>query len=193
MHLGHECVELSLWLCQLKLHLVKIADQVFRTLPAEQKLSYSSAVAALRTQYKLIAIKELHGWDFHHRVQGDESIKKLELQKLGHKEFPLPGKGSWEHPVRKKLSLSCLNELILYWRQWCFTSKSSEWKSVFPSVPSPHTYVKFCCYMCTDTQVCRQARCMSYPSIRVREGNYICSYVIAITSMVHCKVNNNWG
>lgn len=95
---------------------MKIADQVFRTLPAEQKSSYSSAVAALRTQYKLIAIKELHGWDFHRRVQRDESIKKLgmELQKLGHKAFPLPGKGSWEHPVWKKLSLSCLNELILY-------------------------------------------------------------------------------
>ena len=77
-------------LCQLKLHLVKTADQVFRALSAEQKSSYSAAVTALKKRFRPIAIEELRGWDFHRRVQGDESVEQLgmDLQKLGHKAFP---------------------------------------------------------------------------------------------------------
>ena len=74
-------------LCQLKIHLVKTADQVFRAFATEQKATYSSAVIALKAWFRPIAIEELRGWDFQ---QGDESIERLgmDLQKLGHKAFP---------------------------------------------------------------------------------------------------------
>ena len=77
-------------LCQLKLHLVDTADQVFRALNSEQKSSYPAAVTALKKRFRPIAIEELRGWDFHRRVQGDESVEQLgmDLQKLGHKAFP---------------------------------------------------------------------------------------------------------
>ena len=77
-------------LFQLKLHLVKTADQVFRVLSTEQKATYNTAVAALKQRFRPIAIEELRGWDFCRRVQGDESVEQLgmALQKLGHKAFP---------------------------------------------------------------------------------------------------------
>ena len=45
---------------------------------------------ALKKRFRPIAIEELRGCDFHHRVQGDESIEQLgmDIQKLGHKAFP---------------------------------------------------------------------------------------------------------
>ena len=74
----------------MSVHLVKTADQVFRALATEQKATYSSAVTALKAWFRPIAIEELRGWDFHRRVEGDESIERLgmDLQKLGHKAFP---------------------------------------------------------------------------------------------------------
>ena len=77
-------------LCQLKLHLAKTADQVFHGLSSEQKSTYANAVTALKARFRPIAIEELRGWDFHRRLQGDESIEALgmDLQRLGRKAFP---------------------------------------------------------------------------------------------------------
>ena len=90
-----ERARLSKWteetkLCQLRLHLAKLADQVFQMLPKEDKSSYSRAVGALKKRFRSVEIEELKGLEFHRRVQGEESIEQLgmDLQKLGHKAFP---------------------------------------------------------------------------------------------------------
>ena len=77
-------------LCQLKLHLTKLADQVFQMFPKEDQSSYSRAVTALKKRFRFVEIEELKGLEFHRRVQGEESIEQLgmDLQKLGHKAFP---------------------------------------------------------------------------------------------------------
>jgi len=48
------------------------------------------AKAALRDRFKAVDIEELRGLEFHHKVQGSESIEELGLglQSLGHKAFP---------------------------------------------------------------------------------------------------------
>ena len=58
-------------LCQLRLHLTKLADQVFKMLPKEDKASYAQAVGALKKHFRYVEIEELNGLDFHRRVQGD--------------------------------------------------------------------------------------------------------------------------
>ena len=77
-------------LCQLKLHLTKLADQVFQMFPKEDQSSYSRAVTALKKRFRSVEIEELKGLEFRRRVQGEESIEQLgmDLQKLGHKAFP---------------------------------------------------------------------------------------------------------
>ena len=77
-------------LCQLKLHLTKLAHQVFQMLAKEEKSSYSLAVVALKKRFRSVEIEELKGLEFHRRVQGEETIEQLgmELQKLGRKAFP---------------------------------------------------------------------------------------------------------
>ena len=77
-------------LCQLKLHLTKTAEQVLRSLTSEQKDSYSNVVSALKARFRPIGIEELKGWEFHRRLQGDESVEQLgmDIQKLGRKDFP---------------------------------------------------------------------------------------------------------
>ena len=54
--------------------------------------SYDKAVKALKKRFRPVDIEELRirGLEFHHRVQGEESVKQLGivLQKLCHKAFP---------------------------------------------------------------------------------------------------------
>ena len=90
-----ERAQLAKWteetkLCQLRLHLTKLADQVFQMLPKEDKSSYSQAVGALKKRFRSVGIEELKGLEFHRRVQGEESVEQLgmDLQKLGRKAFP---------------------------------------------------------------------------------------------------------
>ena len=90
-----ERARLSKWteetkLCQLRLHLTKLAEQVFQMLPKEDKSSYAKAVDALKKRFRSVEIEELKGLEFHRRVQGEESIEQLgmDLQKLGRKAFP---------------------------------------------------------------------------------------------------------
>ena len=90
-----ERARLSKWteetkVCQLRLHLTKLAEQVFQMLPKEDKSSYTKAVDALKKRFRSVEIEELKGLEFHRRVQGDESIEQLgmDLQKLGRKAFP---------------------------------------------------------------------------------------------------------
>ena len=78
-------------LCQLKLHLMKTAEQVSRSLTSEQKDLYSNIVSALKAKFRPIGIEELKGWEFHRRhIEGDESVEQLgmDIQKLGRKAFP---------------------------------------------------------------------------------------------------------
>ena len=77
-------------LCQLRLHLTKLAEQVFQMLPKEKKSSYKEAVDALKKRFRSVEIEELKGLEFHRRVQGEETIEQLgmDLQKLGRKAFP---------------------------------------------------------------------------------------------------------
>ena len=77
-------------LCQLRLHLSKVAGQALEMLPKEDKLSYARAVASLKKRFRLVEIEELKGLEFHRRVQGEESIEQLgmDIQKLGRKAFP---------------------------------------------------------------------------------------------------------
>lgn len=56
----------------------------------------------------------------------------MDLQKLGHKAFPsLEGRDFdrmlkerfFQHPVRKKLSINCLNELVSSWPTYMYTEE----------------------------------------------------------------------
>lgn len=75
---------------QLKLHLEKTAADVFRMLPDSDKSDFNKAVNALRKRFQPADIEELRGLEFHHRMQGDETIEKLgiSIQQLGLKAFP---------------------------------------------------------------------------------------------------------
>ena len=75
---------------QLKMLLEKTALRVFRMLPDADHSSYAKATAVLRSRFKSVDIEELRGLEFHHKVQGDESIEELrmQLQALGRKAFP---------------------------------------------------------------------------------------------------------
>ena len=77
-------------LCQLRLHLSKVAGQALQMLPKEDKSSYSRAIASLKKRFRSVEIEELKGLEFHRRVQGEESIEQLgmDIQKLGRKAFP---------------------------------------------------------------------------------------------------------
>lgn len=77
-------------LCQLRLHLSKVAGQALQMLPKEDKSSYARAVASLKKRFRSVEIEELKGLEFHRRVQGEESIEQLgmDIQKLGRKAFP---------------------------------------------------------------------------------------------------------
>ena len=77
-------------LCQLRLHLSKVAGQALQMLPKEDKSSYSRAVTSLKKRFRSVEIEELKGLEFHRRVQGEESIEQLgmDIQKLGRKAFP---------------------------------------------------------------------------------------------------------
>lgn len=59
-------------------------------LPDTDQGSYSKVTEALRERFKPVDIEELCGLEFHHKVQGDETIEELglELQVLGRKAFP---------------------------------------------------------------------------------------------------------
>ncbi len=78
-------------LYQLKLHLDKLALDVFRMLPDDERKTMDSTLAALRKRFRPADIEELRGLDFHHRMQDDgETIEQLEIsiQQLGRKAFP---------------------------------------------------------------------------------------------------------
>ena len=78
-------------LYHLKRLLDKTALEVFRMLPDSEKSEIKAVVVALRKRFKPGGIKELHGLEFHHRTQGDETIEQLGLstQQLGRKSFSI--------------------------------------------------------------------------------------------------------
>ena len=64
-------------LCLFKLHLNKTAMAVFRMLPDVELNNVESAITALGERFRPRDIEELHGLEFHHKTQGDESIDQL--------------------------------------------------------------------------------------------------------------------
>ena len=66
-------------LIQMKVLLDKKALKVFRTFPKADHDDYGRGITALRKRFK-IAIEELRGLDFHHKVQGKESIEELGME-----------------------------------------------------------------------------------------------------------------
>ena len=76
-------------LYQLKSHLNKTAQEVFRMLPNSDKKDIKSTVEALRNRFKPKDIEELRWLEFHHLTQGTESIEQLgiHIQQLGQKAF----------------------------------------------------------------------------------------------------------
>ena len=78
-------------LYQLKAHLDKTALNVFRMLPDQDRVTFDTAVSALKKRFRPADIEELRGLEFHHRTQGNgESIEQvgISIQQLGRKEFP---------------------------------------------------------------------------------------------------------
>ena len=75
------------YLYQLKLHLDGTAREVFRMLPETERDSFKHA---LKKRFKPVDIEELRGLEFHHHMQGTETIKQLgiTIQRLGWKAFP---------------------------------------------------------------------------------------------------------
>ena len=73
-----------------KLHLDKTALDVFRMLPASDIENVESAIEALRKRFKPRDIEELRGLEFHHKIQGSDTIEQLgiSIQQLGRKAFP---------------------------------------------------------------------------------------------------------
>ena len=71
-------------------HLDKTANDVFRILPDEDKNDFDKAVKALQKQIKPADIEELRGLEFHHLIQGEDTIEQLgmNIQLLGRKAFP---------------------------------------------------------------------------------------------------------
>lgn len=64
-------------LYQLKLHLDKTANDMFRMLLSTECGDIESAIKALSNRFKPRDIEELHGPEFYHKTQGDESIDQL--------------------------------------------------------------------------------------------------------------------
>ena len=58
--------------------------------PEEDRHDLSGAKEALRNRFISIEIEELHGLEFHHKIQTTESVEELglELQMLVDKAFP---------------------------------------------------------------------------------------------------------
>ena len=77
-------------LYQLKLHLDGTAREVFRMLPELDRASLDRAVTALKKRFKPVDIEELRGLEFHHHMQGSDTIKQMgiTIQRLGRKAFP---------------------------------------------------------------------------------------------------------
>ena len=77
-------------LCQLKLHLSKVADHAFQMLPKDVKSSCERVTEALKKRFRLVEIEELKSLEFHRHFQEDETVQELrmDLQKLARKAFP---------------------------------------------------------------------------------------------------------
>ena len=77
-------------LYRLKLHLDKTALDVFCMLPASDIENVESAIEVLRKRFKPRDIEELRGLEFHHKIQGSDTIEQLgiSIQQLGRKAFP---------------------------------------------------------------------------------------------------------
>ena len=52
-------------LCQLKLHLSKVADQAFQMLPKDIKYIYERVIEALKKRFCSVEIEELNSLEFH--------------------------------------------------------------------------------------------------------------------------------
>ena len=65
---------------QLNLLLEKTALYAFRMFPEEDRHDLSRAKEALRNRFKSIEIEELHGLEFHHKMQTTESVEELGLE-----------------------------------------------------------------------------------------------------------------
>ena len=92
LELFEERAKLAGWssaqsLHQLKLLLDKTALKAFRTFSPDDREDYHRPTAALRHRFKLVDIEELRGLEFHHKVQGKESLEELGIA-LGRKAFP---------------------------------------------------------------------------------------------------------
>ena len=90
-------------LCQLKLHLSKVADQAFQILPKDVKTSYERVIEALKKQFCSIETEELKSLEFHQCFQGDETVQELrmDLQKLTCKAFlSMEGK-EFDHMLKR--------------------------------------------------------------------------------------------
>ena len=92
LELFEERAKLTCWgpaqrLHHLKLLLEKTALKAFQVTDRED---YDKATAALCKRFKLVDIEELRGLEFHHRIQGKETIEELGmgLQTLRCKAFP---------------------------------------------------------------------------------------------------------
>ena len=74
---------------QLKLLLDKTAREVFRSLPEDERSNYDKATKSLKKWFRMGDIEELRGLEFHHRMQGSETVEQLgiDLQCLGRKAF----------------------------------------------------------------------------------------------------------
>ena len=59
-------------------------------LPDEDKSDFDKAVKALQKRFKPADIEELRGLEFHHLIQGEDTIEQLgmNIQLLGRKAFP---------------------------------------------------------------------------------------------------------
>ena len=55
-------------LCQLRAHLTKTAQQIFRMLTEEERKSYDLAVKALKKRFRPNDIEELRGLEFHQKM-----------------------------------------------------------------------------------------------------------------------------
>ena len=76
-------------LCQLRAHLTKTAQQIFRVLSEEECKSYDEAIKALKKRFHPINIEELQGLEFHWKMQDSEIIEQLgiDLQSLARRAF----------------------------------------------------------------------------------------------------------
>ena len=73
-------------------HLDQTAGDVFRMIPETERDTFEKPVAALGKPFKSKDIEELHGIEFYHNMQGNDSIEQLGItvQHLGGlMSFPL--------------------------------------------------------------------------------------------------------